>query len=276
MKISSKLNENCVFYTKQTNANLDKRFYSVKFSKETGCAYFIPIDSFHSVAFLDEANRSMKSIDSQNLIFEDCFKMPHPSRNKHDQLCIEMKNYLYKPLKCVLNPDHVKRFLAELYTSTGKRISHLSENRNKNSEPQTGDPVDLANCPHWHLIMVNLYDIRKIDILDLKVEVFLRKAQVLRFVEIEQILDDDRSKLLSVLQTVGHLIKGNWVIKSNLLYKFSALHDSEARQNHYKDLIAAREHLLFLIATNRAITFADIYSKFKVGRGGGRKTKSGN
>ena len=266
MKISSKLNDIVsICYTKETSMNLDNKSFVIKFSRETGSAYFIPVNSFHSISFVDESNKSNKAVDSQNMIFEDCFKMPHPSRNKHDQLCVEMKNYLYKPLKCIINTEQIKKFLLELYTTAPKRLSYSIENKvSADAETSVSEMTDLSNCPHWYLKMVNLYDIQKIDIAEIKVEIFLRKAQVLRFSEINEILNVDISKLICTLQSIGHLIKGNWVIKSNLLYKYNALHDSESKQNHYKDLISAREYILFLIATNRFVKFEQIYKKFKV------------
>lgn len=223
IKIESKQNDiHSICYTKETNLNLDKKSFAVKLSRETGHAYFVPISSMHSISFLDESNKSIKVNDSQNMIFEDCFKMPNPSRNKHDQLCIEMKNHLYKPLNCVTQPEHEKQFLMELFTSMAKRQSHVLEANNKPDlrNVNAKESLDMMNCPHWHMNKVNLCDIKQIDSVELQIEALLRKGQCLRFSEILgmyniicseifancfslDILDISSANLLHILPTIA-------------------------------------------------------------------------
>lgn len=267
IKIATKLNETvCACYTKEATLNLDRKSYAVKLSRETENAYFLPITSLHTISFLDEANKSNKVVDAANMIYEDCFKMPNPSRNKHDQLCIEMKPHLYKSLRLVA-PDLGKQFLADLFAGGSmKRNQIILETTNNKPEAHSNleETVDMLNCPHWQLSRVNLSDITQIESVELQIEALLRKGQVLTFNEIMDIITVESTKLLSVLPTIALLIRGNWVIKSNLLYKLDPFHDTETKQSHYKDLIAARDFLLWSLASHRSLTFAEIYPKFKV------------
>src|SRR6218665_2071144 len=102
LKITSELNRTkFVAYTKDTNTLLDQNAYAVKLSQEAGKAYFMPISAFQVASFVDEKDRQTKSLEYHNDIVQDLSELPHPSRNKFNQLAVEMKHYLYKPLKIV-------------------------------------------------------------------------------------------------------------------------------------------------------------------------------
>ncbi|KAI2807888.1 DNA-directed RNA polymerase III subunit RPC5 [Blomia tropicalis] len=267
LKISTKFSDGTmsVCYTEETNHNLDKRFYAIKLSRETGNAYFVPVTSLHLISFIDEANRFEKELDDRNMIFEDGFKLPHPGRNKHEQLCLEMKNYLYKPLKCIKHPEMVKHSLTELLDCTIKRQPHSfhdSSNTNK-VENNTNETLDIVSGPYWQLDQINLFEVRHLEAVELQIEALLRKGQAMKFDEIRTILSIDDTKILSVLPTIAILVQGNWVIKSNLLYKVNPFHDNDAKQNHYKDLSSARDFILWNFATKRKLLFSEIYTRFK-------------
>lgn len=269
LKITTKINnKHSAIYTKDCQLILPKRTYAVKLSRETGKAYFVPINSIHSISFFTGLDESSKSVDTQNQIFEDSLKMPNPLRNKHDQLCVEMKNYLYKPLKRVVTQDAIKKFMDQLFNfssrrsfNSGVQVDKLLTNRNR--KPDNTEVLDIVQCPYWHLKKINLCDIKKIDNLDIKIELFLRKVQLIRFEEILLIFNVDDYKLLNILNNICYLIRGNWVIKSHLLYK-SNNHDTQQQQLLIKNLKTAREYLLWIFATNKLITVGDVFEKFKV------------
>ena len=267
IKIESIYNDlQTICYTKETNMILNKKSYAVKLSHETGQAFFVPITSTHSITFLDQSNKSINTNDSQNMLYEDSFRVPNPSRNKHDQLCIEMKNHLYKPLSFIIQPDNIKQFLTDLFTSTSKRQSHILDTKTvAKTEWRTAKAtLDMINCSYLQLKKVNLCDVKQINSPELQVEALLRKGQVFTFSEIQEILELESSKLLNILPTIGLLVLGNWTIKSNLLYKINPFQDSEVKQKHYKDLIFARDFLLWNIVSGRKFTLVDIHEKFRV------------
>ncbi|OTF76617.1 DNA-directed RNA polymerase III subunit RPC5-like protein, partial [Euroglyphus maynei] len=273
-----------IFTTKESQLNLRRISFAVKFSRETGKAYFLPINSMHTLCHLDEKNRDSIPVDSQNVIFEDCFKMPHPTRNKHDQLRVEMKSHLYKPLTRINDPEMVRKFFDQLFTLMSARRSSLNDaggkqqsilnNKNNSSNNRTqGAIMELMNCPYWFLSKINISDVNRIELVELKVEILMRKVQVIRFAEMIMLfhsnnycsdVDHHHSKLLNTLQSICYLIDGNWVIKSHLLYKFDTIHDSECRQLMMKRLIAAREFLLWHFAHQKPLEMNEMIDKFKV------------
>lgn len=270
LKITTNINnKQSVIYTKDCQLILPKRTYAMRLSRETGKAYLVPINSIHSISFftgLDESNN--KSVDTKNQIFEDSLKMPNPLRNKHDQLCVEMKNYLYKPLRRVVTQETIKIFMDQLFNfslkrsfNSGAQVDKLLTNRNRQLD--NTEILDIINCPYWHMKKLNLCDIKKIDNLDIKIELFLRKVQLIRFEEILFIFNVDDYKLLNILNNICYLIRGNWVIKSHLLYK-SNNHDTQQQQMLIKNLKTARDYLLWIFATNKLITVGDVFEKFKV------------
>lgn len=291
LKITPKQNHcsKAVFTTKESQLNLRRQSYAVKFSRETGKAYFIPINSMHTLSHLDEKNRDSNPVDSQNLIFEDCFKIPHPTRNKHDQLSVEMKSHLYKPLTRINDPEMVRKFFEQLFTSMPARRSSYDQNvgiqqrssmrmlsnsmnNNNNNRTQQNTVMELINCPYWFLNKINICDINRIELIELKVEILMRKVQVIRFAEMILLFHsnnyysdlDHHSKLLNTLQSICYLIDGNWVIKSHLLYKYDTIHDSDCRQLIMKRMIAAREFLLWHFAHQKPLKMIEIIDKFKV------------
>mgnify|MGYP002714394343 FL=1 len=273
-----------IFTTKESQLNLRRISFAVKFSRETGKAYFLPINSMHTLSHLDEKNRDSNSVDSQNLIFQDCFKIPHPTRNKHDQLRIEMKSHLYKPLTRMNDPEMVRKFFEQLFTSMSARRYNSNVNDNGGQQQQSSrmlsttiktntnraqsSVMELINCPYWFLSKINICDINRIELVELKVEILLRKVQVIRFAEMIMLFHsnslDHHSKLLNTLQSICYLINGNWVIKSHLLYKYDTIHDGDSRQLLMKRMIAAREYLLWHFAHQKPLKMIDIIDKFKV------------
>ncbi|KAH9493596.1 DNA-directed RNA polymerase III subunit RPC5 [Dermatophagoides farinae] len=272
-----------IFTTKESQLNLRRISFAVKFSRETGKAYFLPINSMHTLSHLDEKNRDSNSVDSQNLIFQDCFKIPHPTRNKHDQLRIEMKSHLYKPLTRMNDPEMVRKFFEQLFTSMSARRYNSNVNDNGGQQQQSSrmlsttiktntnraqsSVMELINCPYWFLSKINICDINRIELVELKVEILLRKVQVIRFAEMIMLFHsnslDHHSKLLNTLQSICYLINGNWVIKSHLLYKYDTIHDGDSRQLLMKRMIAAREYLLWHFAHQKPLKMIDIIDKFK-------------
>lgn len=278
VKINSKVRKfDAVFYSKQTCNLLDMDSYLLEFSKTgNGKAYLTPVSSSHTLTFLDDTNKinNNKFVDMQNMIVQDAFKMPHPGRNKHDQLSIEMKNYLFQPVKLIKSPEKVSIFMQDIYDSRAqgkKKPSILNPSGSATSKSELlktksndSSSIDMLNCQHWLLNRINLIDIKKLEAVDFQIEVFMRKSQAMSFIELLEFLDVEPAKLLNVLQQVCYLVRGNWVIKSNLLYKVDALRDTETRQAHHKDLIVAREHLLWLLASGKKIQFDQIYKKYNV------------
>ncbi|UXI15392.1 lachesin-like [Sarcoptes scabiei] len=262
-----------MFNTKTTQNNLNKKTFAIKLSDDSRKAFFIPINSTHSLSFLGDFDRNSKQINAQNTIFEDVIKMPFPTRNKHNQLRVEMKTNLYKPLKYLVSNESIKKFFDQLFTTSKPSMMHAAQqtiqDRSSTSKSMTLSkveykPIDLINCPHLQLEAITICEIKKIEIFNTQIEVFLRKVQMARFDEIIKIFEfnEDVQKLLSILQRICYLIKGNWVIKSSLLFKFDSIHDSETMQKRFKRMIAIREFLLSIFALEKQIKTAELYDLF--------------
>lgn len=260
------VDQKLIGYTKAVCENMNQQDYAVRFDKEARKMYMIPINSKHTITFLDHENASMRTVDLPNSIVEDGFKMPYPSRNRHEKLVIEMKNNLFKPLQSVIKPEHAKIFLNGLLFPIQRKPFNFdfANNKKMEVEPDAKEVMDFQRCHHWKLARVNLSDIRKIQIEDFKIEIFLRKAQVATFDEMLALLDVQPEKLLSVLIVIAHLVAGNWVVKSELLYYFNDHMESESKKQHFKDLIEAREHLLWLLFTKNSLVFDEIYPLYNV------------
>lgn len=247
----------------------------------------VPIASHHILTYLDREMRAVKINDSATMVHEDTVAMPIASRNKHQQLTIELKTRVYRTVH-MIKAEKAGAFIDELFTRS-RSSDHGSKFRQQQLEKSSEDGgdqdntttttatansttidtyepyADILSCPHWQMSRLNLGDIKRLEDPDLQIQALLRKGQAMRFSEILELLDPlDSATLLNSLPTFGLLIFGNWVVKSHLLYQTDALLDSEATQQHYRDLIAARDYLLWTVVTRRGATFAELYPKFKV------------
>ncbi len=259
-------------------------------------AAFVPIASQHVLNFLEREQRPVKSSDEESKCHEDVYQMPIASRNKHQQLTIEMRTRVYRAVERVKVEDSktYDKFIDELFARRHGKARQLqqqstelgdeqlnqqdslntSNNANTSITTTTISPVvvepyepyaDILSCPHWQMSRLNLSDIRRLDDADLQLQALLRKGQVMTFAEMRDILAvEDTGALLNSLPTFALLVFGNWVVKSHLLYQIDALLDSEATQAHYRDLIAARDYLLWTLVARRGSTFEELYPKFKV------------
>ena len=264
LKFTSDLNRTkFVAYTKDTNTLLEQNGYAVKLSQEAGKAYFMPINAFQVASFVDEKDRLTKSLEDHNDIVQDVSELPHPSRNKFNQLSIEMRHYLYKPLK-VIPAAAQRQYLNQVFTTSGKSNMNDNDEMIPKTINETVKPkIDMLKCDYSRMVRVNFLDIKQIVNEEMRAEAFMRKAQLASFYEIFSILGVEQQTLLNCLQTYSHLVCGNWVIKSNLLYK-TTIYDDDSRKKHLEDLINLRESLLYCFVTNKRVLFSQIYHKFKV------------
>lgn len=261
-------------------------------------AAFVPIASQHVLNFLEREQRPVKSSDEESKCHEDVYQMPIASRNKHQQLTIEMRTRVYRAVERVKVEDSktYDKFIDELFARRHGKARQLQQQAQQSAElgdeqlnqqdslntsnnantsitttisPVVVEPyepyADILSCPHWQMSRLNLSDIRRLDDADLQLQALLRKGQVMTFAEMRDILAvEDTGSLLNSLPTFALLVFGNWVVKSHLLYQIDALLDSEATQAHYRDLIAARDYLLWTLVARRGSTFEELYPKFKV------------